>query len=408
MAPAGELAAVGAAALLAGDWAAARAAYAASLDREESVEAASGLSRALWWLGESQASVDARRWPTPWPAGATTSRRRAQRRVAGHHLQGQLRQRGCRQRLGGTGRPTAARHRAGFAPRLGLAGPRLPAARSRRGGGAHRAGAAGRPGRRRRRHRARRPLAARAHPGRPGRHRRRHGHDRRGAGGRVGRRAANLDTVVYTCCDMLNACELAMDLERATQWCQVADGFVERYGCPFLYAECRTLYGGVLVAAGRWAEGDRELLAALHVTAGSDPGLHAAALTRLADLRLRQGRLEEAETLLATIDERIDGAAGCCPGPHCGSPGATRPGRGADPGAVDERCVASHHGCGDARAPCRGPPRGGPDRRRRGDRRPTRRAGDLRRRRSDRGGGGGSGGTSGRRPRRHRRGGGRL
>ena len=49
---------------------------------------------------------------------------------------------------------------------------------------------------------------------------------------------STLDTVVYTCCDMLNACELADDLERAAQWCQVADDFVATYGCPFLYAEC--------------------------------------------------------------------------------------------------------------------------------------------------------------------------
>ena len=60
---------------------------------------------------------------------------------------------------------------------------------------------------------------------------------------------SSLDTVVYACCDMLNACELASDADRAAQWCQVADRFVEAYGSPFLYAECRILYGGVLVAA---------------------------------------------------------------------------------------------------------------------------------------------------------------
>ena len=38
---------------------------------------------------------------------------------------------------------------------------------------------------------------------------------------------SSLDTVVYTCCDMLNACELASDIERAAEWCRVADDFVE-------------------------------------------------------------------------------------------------------------------------------------------------------------------------------------
>ena len=72
---------------------------------------------------------------------------------------------------------------------------------------------------------------------------------------------STLDTVVYTCCDMLNACELASDLERAAQWCQVADDFVATYGCPFLYAECRIYYGSVLSAKGRWDEAERELAA---------------------------------------------------------------------------------------------------------------------------------------------------
>ena len=67
---------------------------------------------------------------------------------------------------------------------------------------------------------------------------------------------SNFDTVVYTCCDMLNACELASDAERAAQWCQVADRFVETYGCPFLYAECRISYGSVLAATGRWHDAE--------------------------------------------------------------------------------------------------------------------------------------------------------
>ena len=125
----------------------------------------------------------------------------------------------------------------------------------------------------------------------------------------LGGERSSLDTVVYTCCDMLNACEVATDLERAAQWCQVADGFIEQFGCPFLYAECRTLYGGVLAASGRWADADRELAAALHITAGTCPALHGKALTRLAGLRIRQGRLEEAHQLLLGIDEHTDADA---------------------------------------------------------------------------------------------------
>jgi DNA-binding NarL/FixJ family response regulator len=115
----------------------------------------------------------------------------------------------------------------------------------------------------------------------------------------------NLDTVVYACCDMLNACELVNDLERAAQWCRVADDFVERYGCPFLYAECRIYYGSVLSARGRWEDAERELNAGLRITDGACPGLHDRALTRLAGLRVRQGRLEDAARLLSKVD--VDG-----------------------------------------------------------------------------------------------------
>jgi len=116
--------------------------------------------------------------------------------------------------------------------------------------------------------------------------------------GTLGGEHLRLDTVVTACCDMLVACDLAGDLRRAAQWCQVADQFIDRYGCPFLYARCRTIYGGILVAKGRWAEAERELLAAIRMAEGAGPATHAAALARLADLRLRQGRLEEAEELL--------------------------------------------------------------------------------------------------------------
>jgi ATP/maltotriose-dependent transcriptional regulator MalT len=110
---------------------------------------------------------------------------------------------------------------------------------------------------------------------------------------------SSLDMVVYTCCDMLNACELVGDAQRAEQWCRVADGFAERYGCPFLYAECRVSYGSVLTAVGRWADAERELGTGVRLTADSSPALHRRSLTRLAALRLRQGRLEDAERLLA-------------------------------------------------------------------------------------------------------------
>jgi ATP/maltotriose-dependent transcriptional regulator MalT len=115
-----------------------------------------------------------------------------------------------------------------------------------------------------------------------------------------------LDTVVYTCCDMLNACEITGDLTRALQWCEVADDFVETYGCPFLYAECRIAFSSVLAARGRWEDAERELDIGRRITEGACPALYSRALVRLAALRIRQGRLEDASTLLSRVDEAVE------------------------------------------------------------------------------------------------------
>jgi len=125
----------------------------------------------------------------------------------------------------------------------------------------------------------------------------------------LGGERSMLDTVVYTCCDMLNACELAGDVERAAQWCEVADDFVRTYGCPFLYAECRIYYGSVLTAKGRWDDAEQELSAGLRITDRACPGLHGRALSRLAGLRVRQGRLEEADQLLDRVGQGADAEA---------------------------------------------------------------------------------------------------
>jgi hypothetical protein len=63
----------------------------------------------------------------------------------------------------------------------------------------------------------------------------------------------------------------------------------------------------VLTAAGRWPEADAALTEAVRLWGlGQRSGLRVGALVRLADLRVRQGRLEEAEQLLAGIDVDAD------------------------------------------------------------------------------------------------------
>ncbi len=101
-------------------------------------------------------------------------------------------------------------------------------------------------------------------------------------------------------CRLLSACEYAVDLRRAEEWMAGIDRHVAWK--LFVRPTCRTHYGGILIALGDWSRAEEELLAAI---AGFDRGYHGDRvfpLVRLADLRVRQGRYEEAERLLEGVD----------------------------------------------------------------------------------------------------------
>lgn len=74
--------------------------------------------------------------------------------------------------------------------------------------------------------------------------------------------------------------------------------YVERTEELPISAICRMHYGGLLTSAGRWADAERELQTELAIYHETYRGTRVEALGRLADLRARQGRLEEAERLL--------------------------------------------------------------------------------------------------------------
>jgi len=101
-------------------------------------------------------------------------------------------------------------------------------------------------------------------------------------------------------CRLLSACERASDIRRAEQWLETATRFAA-WG-DFVPPTCRAHYGGILIARGRWEEAERELLAAVRTFETGYWASQLYPLLRLADLRVRQGRLEEAERLLEGID----------------------------------------------------------------------------------------------------------
>jgi DNA-binding CsgD family transcriptional regulator len=108
-------------------------------------------------------------------------------------------------------------------------------------------------------------------------------------------------------CQLFSACEHAGDVRRADQWSRVGEAVAARWRLPAISAYCRTHYGGVLTAAGRWGEADESLTAAVRLWGlGRRSALRAGALARLAELRVRQGRLEEAEQLLADLEGDAD------------------------------------------------------------------------------------------------------
>ena len=101
-------------------------------------------------------------------------------------------------------------------------------------------------------------------------------------------------------CRLLSACEHATDVKRAEEWMAVVDRYV--VWSDFVRPTCRSHYGGILVALGRWTEAETELLAAIETFDRGYRGDRAYPLVRLADLRVRQGRFEEAERLLEGAD----------------------------------------------------------------------------------------------------------
>jgi hypothetical protein len=96
---------------------------------------------------------------------------------------------------------------------------------------------------------------------------------------------------------------------RADQWIRIGEAIARRRNLPAVSAFCRTHYGGILTAAGRWAEADAALTEAIQLWGlGQRSWLRQGALVRLADLRVRQGRYEEAEQLLTGLEVDPDAA----------------------------------------------------------------------------------------------------
>jgi LuxR family transcriptional regulator, maltose regulon positive regulatory protein len=108
----------------------------------------------------------------------------------------------------------------------------------------------------------------------------------------------DLLAVAFAFCYLVTACERARDFGRASQWCERAKEFAMRRELPSLFGICRIQYGSLLMWRGEWSEAEGELCEAVERLSESHPVMQPEGFVRLAELRRRQGRLDEIPALL--------------------------------------------------------------------------------------------------------------
>jgi DNA-binding CsgD family transcriptional regulator len=101
----------------------------------------------------------------------------------------------------------------------------------------------------------------------------------------------------WALCIMIAICERIGDFDRVSQWCKAMRSMGERLNGRHLIGVCRSAYGHVLVCRGDWPAAEVELVEALAELEAMRPGMAPDGLARLGELRARQGRIEEARAL---------------------------------------------------------------------------------------------------------------
>jgi ATP/maltotriose-dependent transcriptional regulator MalT len=111
-------------------------------------------------------------------------------------------------------------------------------------------------------------------------------------------------------CAMLAACQRCGELRRAQEWTAEVARFIDRQDLRprILHTHCKSVYGSLLSAIGRWAEAEQAMLDALSPQASQAINHRVETSAHLAELRLRQGRVSEAEELLRPYEDWVD----CC------------------------------------------------------------------------------------------------
>jgi DNA-binding CsgD family transcriptional regulator/predicted negative regulator of RcsB-dependent stress response len=127
----------------------------------------------------------------------------------------------------------------------------------------------------------------------------------------IGGELTDPSVITNTCCYMIMACQRVQDYDRAGQWARKAMDYCRDWTDRTTFSFCRSEAAATLIWQGKWEEAEHELSSTLSELGGSKPSISARASTRLADLRRRQGRFEDARALLDEIgSEPLRGAFG--------------------------------------------------------------------------------------------------
>jgi len=104
------------------------------------------------------------------------------------------------------------------------------------------------------------------------------------------------------CCWLILACHDTQDVARAEDWCRRVEAICAERNLAPLFNVCRIQYASVLIDRGAWPDAERELTLALDRLSGSRRASRLEAVVRLGELRRRQGRLQEADSLFAQAE----------------------------------------------------------------------------------------------------------
>lgn len=112
-----------------------------------------------------------------------------------------------------------------------------------------------------------------------------------------------LETIGEVFCKAVAACELAADWRRIQQWASVVEAWIAQNNHIPLLGFCDSCCAEMFIASGAWEKAETMLTRAMNTLRGEGHlGRCAHPAAKLAELRVVQGRVEEAELLLSGFE----------------------------------------------------------------------------------------------------------